>query len=46
MIVHQNDIYHQPSPGEKRVVRVTMDGVPGVVFNGAPDWIYKGNIFN
>ena len=46
VIVHQNDIYHQPSPGEKWVVRVTMDGVPGVVFNGVQDWIYKGNIFN
>ena len=44
VIVHNNDIYHQPSPGDRRMVRVTRDGVPGVVFNGALDWIYQGKV--
>ena len=42
VLVHSNDVYHQPRPGDASLVRITKDGVPGVVFNGAPDWIYKG----
>ena len=41
VIVHGNNIYYQPNVlGE--VIRVTNDGVPGVVFNGVSDWLYKG----
>ena len=42
VIIHQNNIYHQPSPGDRRMLRLTSDGLPGVVFNGALDWLYKG----
>ena len=41
IMVHSNDIYYKPYVGGK-VERLTKDGVPGVVFNGVSDWIYKG----
>ena len=43
LIVHNNDIYHK-SQVQDDPHRVTSDGVPGVVFNGISDWIYKGCI--
>ena len=43
LIVHNNDIYHKASVDSDHV-RVTSDGVSGVVFNGLSDWIYRGTV--
>jgi len=42
VVVKENDIYYRPYPDKKKVVRVTDTGIPGTIFNGAPDWLYKG----
>ena len=44
VMVYNNDIYYKPSVDAK-VERITNDGVPGVVFNGVTDWIYRGITF-
>ena len=44
VFVLDNDIYYRPSSSfgaeEKRV---TFNGVPGIFYNGVPDWVYEGN---
>jgi len=44
VFVLDNDIYYRSSSSfgaeEKRV---TFNGVPGIFYNGVPDWVYEGN---
>jgi len=45
VIVKDNDIYYRPDPhNTAKVTRITSTGVPGVVFNGVPDWLYRERI--
>lgn len=37
------DIYFRPAPRSSTGYRVTATAVPGVVYNGVPDWLYEGN---
>ncbi|XP_067001465.2 venom dipeptidyl peptidase 4 isoform X2 [Anabrus simplex] len=37
--VYQNNIYYS-SMG----IRLTSDGVPGVIYNGVPDWVYEEEV--
>ena len=41
--VHKNDIYYQVFfEGGSDTRRITNTGVPDIVFNGIPDWVYEG----
>lgn len=42
--VHDNDVYYKPRVNGSLVCRITSSGVPGVVFNGVPDWLYEHEI--
>jgi len=44
VFVLDNDIYYRSSStfgAEEK--RVTFNGVPGIFYNGVPDWVYEGN---
>lgn len=44
--VLDNDIYYRASGRADTVEqRVTFTGVPGVFYNGVPDWVYEGDFF-
>lgn len=36
------DIYYRDEVRSSSVHRITQDAVPGVVYNGVPDWLYEG----
>ncbi len=42
VLVRDNDLYYSPPPGTGPVLQLTRTGVPGVVFNGVTDWLYRG----
>lgn len=42
--IHNNDVYYKPKVNETLVCRITKDGIPGVIFNGIPDWLYEHEI--
>ncbi|XP_037913520.1 inactive dipeptidyl peptidase 10 isoform X3 [Hermetia illucens] len=44
VMVYNYDIYYTPGPRAANVYRVTRDAVPGVVYNGIPDWLYEEEI--
>ncbi|KAK7872130.1 hypothetical protein R5R35_005205 [Gryllus longicercus] len=45
VMVHNYDIYYRPDPAARGpAYRVTNTGVPGVVFNGVPDWLYEEEV--
>lgn len=37
-----NDIYLRPSPSASVEYQITKTGIPGVIYNGVPDWVYEG----
>lgn len=42
--VKENDVYYiNSADGVER--RLTFDGVPGVIYNGVPDWVYEEEVF-
>jgi hypothetical protein len=42
--VLDNDIYYRSSSyGGAEEKRVTVSGIPGVFYNGVPDWVYEGD---
>lgn len=43
IMVHNYDIYYRRTPRAPETYRVTNDAVPGIVYNGVPDWLYEGN---
>ncbi|XP_039280707.1 venom dipeptidyl peptidase 4-like isoform X2 [Nilaparvata lugens] len=44
--VFKNDIYYtEPPYSPNTVVRLTLNGVPGVIFNGVCDWAYEDRIY-
>ncbi|KAK7873601.1 hypothetical protein R5R35_009292 [Gryllus longicercus] len=44
LLVAENDIFLRTSPVADVDVRLTDTGVPGVVYNGVPDWLYQEDI--
>lgn len=44
--VLENDIYYQTfsKSGKHQIQRVTNTGVPGVFYNGLPDWVYEEEV--
>jgi dipeptidyl-peptidase-4 len=45
--VLDNDIYYRSSGRYDAVERrITFDGVPGIVYNGVPDWVYEGDFIS
>ncbi|KAG7301116.1 hypothetical protein JYU34_015522, partial [Plutella xylostella] len=44
VFVHDNDIYYKPKVQKALVCRITNTGVPGVVFNGVPDFLYETEV--
>lgn len=45
IVVYKNNIFYKQHVSDETWSRVTRDGVPGVMFNGVNDWIYRG-MFN
>ncbi|XP_041972350.1 inactive dipeptidyl peptidase 10 isoform X2 [Aricia agestis] len=44
VFVHDNDIYYKPKVLKTLVCRITSNGVPGVIFNGVPDFLYETEV--
>lgn len=42
IIVYNYDIYYRLGPRTYQSFRVTDDAIPGIVYNGIPDWLYEG----
>jgi dipeptidyl-peptidase-4 len=44
VFVLDNDIYYRSSSSySAEEKRVTFNGIPGILYNGVPDWVYEGN---
>ena len=41
MVVISNNLYYMAYIGAQLMV-ITKDGVPGLIYNGIPDWFYSG----
>lgn len=46
VMVYNYDIYFRTGPNSQQVFRVTKTGVPGVIYNGIPDWLYEEEILS
>ena len=46
VFVTDNNIYYRPSVHFKGLYPLTTSGVPGIIFNGIPDWIYEEEIMS
>ncbi|KAJ6649253.1 Inactive dipeptidyl peptidase 10 [Pseudolycoriella hygida] len=46
IIVVDNDIYIRQSPSDEEDIRITHSGLPDLVYNGVPDWLYQEEIFS
>ncbi|XP_017855027.1 inactive dipeptidyl peptidase 10 isoform X1 [Drosophila busckii] len=44
--VHNYDIYYRPEARGTHNYRITHDAVPGVVYNGIPDWLYEEELLH
>ncbi|KAI5641199.1 prolyl oligopeptidase family domain-containing protein [Phthorimaea operculella] len=44
IFVHDNDIYYKPKVWRTLVCRITKTGIPGVIFNGVPDFLYETEV--
>lgn len=42
IMVYNYDIYYRRDPRSYQAYRVTNDAVPGIIYNGIPDWLYEG----
>ncbi|XP_050308297.1 inactive dipeptidyl peptidase 10 isoform X3 [Anthonomus grandis grandis] len=42
--VYENDIYYKPKVEKDLVCRITKTGIPRLIFNGVPDWLYENEI--
>lgn len=41
--VYNNNIYLM-NLGKQEFSKLTRTGVPGIVYNGVPDWVYEGKV--
>lgn len=44
LMVADNDIYVRASPDSPEEYRLTDSGVPGIIYNGVPDWLYQEEV--
>ncbi|CAH0718024.1 unnamed protein product, partial [Brenthis ino] len=44
VFVYDNDIFYKPKVLKTLVCRITSNGVPGVIFNGVPDFLYETEV--
>lgn len=44
LMISENDIYVRIAPSAAEDVRITDTGVPGVIYNGVPDWLYQEEV--
>ena len=44
LMISENDIYLRTSPTATEDTRLTDTGIPGVVYNGVPDWLYQEEV--
>lgn len=44
VMVYNYDVYFRTGPKSATTYRVTKSGVPGVIYNGIPDWLYEEEI--
>ena len=42
VLVYEYDIYYRPSARALQAYRLTKNAIPGIVYNGVPDWLYEG----
>lgn len=42
VMVYNYDIYFRSGPRSIQCYRVTKNGLPGIIYNGVPDWLYEG----
>lgn len=42
IMVYNYDIYYRLGPRTYQSFRVTDDAIPGIIYNGIPDWLYEG----
>ncbi|KXJ71904.1 hypothetical protein RP20_CCG019415 [Aedes albopictus] len=43
--VKDNNVYYRAVILSTSEISLTTDGVPGVIYNGAPDWVYEEEVF-
>ena len=43
IIVQDGNIFYTPGIRSPHVYQLTKSGVPRVISNGVPDWLYEGN---
>lgn len=43
--VKDNNVYYRAAILSTSEISLTTDGVPGVIYNGAPDWVYEEEVF-
>lgn len=43
-MISENDIYLRLTPAATEDIRLTDTGVPGVIYNGMPDWLYQEEV--
>ncbi|XP_050087507.1 venom dipeptidyl peptidase 4 [Anopheles aquasalis] len=43
--VKDNNVYYRAALLENTEVLLTTDGVPGIIYNGIPDWVYEEEVF-
>lgn len=41
-MVYNYDIYYKTGPKSAQSYRITKNAVPGIIYNGVPDWLYEG----
>jgi inactive dipeptidyl peptidase 10 len=42
VMVYNYDIYYKTGPKSAQSYRITKNAVPGLIYNGVPDWLYEG----
>lgn len=43
-MISENDIYLRMTPAATEDIRLTDTGIPGVIYNGMPDWLYQEEV--
>ncbi|XP_035911036.1 venom dipeptidyl peptidase 4 isoform X2 [Anopheles stephensi] len=46
VLVFEYDIYYRPSARALQAYRLTKTAIPGIVYNGVPDWLYEEEILH
>uniref|UniRef100_A0A1S4GZ72 Venom dipeptidyl peptidase 4 n=2 Tax=gambiae species complex TaxID=44542 RepID=A0A1S4GZ72_ANOGA len=46
VLVYEYDIYYRPSARALQAYRLTKNAIPGIVYNGVPDWLYEEEILH